>query len=220
MRTSLTRCPPRAALSLIISVTILGFACLVLPATARADRYYVVYAPAPPPPAYGYYYYGEPASALVLGGDIDGLIPISVPRPLDGHDLTSGGGFKLRLGEQIRLRRGLRITPEVGYGFSHLFASGDVDDSWDVHRVFGGVRLSFGHIVAPTLYGHVGYAWRVTDSPVVNDEGGAAFDVGGALDIRVIPHFDFGPHIEYTAIAEPHFAPQWVALGVHADIVF
>jgi len=212
----------QAGIPVILAAVVACMAILAVPSAAHADRY-IVYGPgpAPPPPGYGYaYYYYEPPYALVIGGDIEGVIPLSVPRFFDGHDLTSGGGFKLRIGEQIRLRGGLRITPELGYGYDRLFATNDVDDSWDMHRVFGGVRLSFGRFVVPVIYGHVGYGWRVTGDPEVSDEGGAAFDFGGALDFRVTPHFSFGAHIEYATIAEESYAPQWVALGAHCDIVF
>lgn len=220
----------RALAPVVVSLGIVCGAALTATRTARADRYYVVYGPAPappPPPRYGYYYYyygDEAPYALMLAGDIEGAVPIGIPRFNDGRDLTGGGGFKLRIGEQIRLRRGLRLTPEVGYGYDHLFAANPdndvIDDSWDMHRVFGGLRLSFGHVVAPVVYGHVGYGWRVTGDPAVSDEGGVAFDVGGALDFRFIPHFAFGAHIEYVTVDAPHYGPQWLALGVHGEIIF
>jgi|HubBroStandDraft_1064217.scaffolds.fasta_scaffold09209_2 hypothetical protein len=220
----------RALAPVVLSLGIACGATLTVAHTARADRYYVVYgpAPAPPPPpgygGYGYYYYYEPRYALMLGGDVEGVVPIGIPRFNDGQDLTGGGGFKLRIGEQIRLRRWLRITPEIGYGYDHLFAANAVndviDDSWDMHRVFGGVRVAFGHVVTPVVYGHLGYGWRVTGDPDVSNEGGVAFDVGGALDFRFIPHLAFGAHIEYVTVDAPNYGPQWLALGVHAELLF
>jgi hypothetical protein len=153
--------------------------------------------------------------------DFEGAIPVNAPQ-LDGNTLTGGGGIKLRFGEQFRLQSGVRITPELGYGYDHLFASDDAGDaySWDFHRLFGGARLSFGRFLVPVIYGHIGYGWRVTADPSVPQEGGLALDIGGALDLRVIPHFGIGAHIEYATIDAQDYAPQWIATGLHADLTF
>jgi hypothetical protein len=191
---------------------------------------YVYQAPPPPPGYYAYpppprrYYYRaepEPLYALAIGADLEGAIPVNVPRFLDGNNLQGGGGFKLRIGEQIRLR-GVRFTPEIGYGFDHLFANDDVGDaySWDMHRVFAGARLSFGRIVVPVIYAHVGYGWRTTGDRTVEDASGLAFDVGGAIDVRLVPQFSIGVHVEYSTIDAQPYTPEWVALGVHADLAF
>jgi len=209
-----------AIFALVASSMALTFASV-----ASADRVVVVYGPAPPPPPpprYVYYYEVESPYAFVLAGDLEGAIPVGVSRFIDGRDLASGIGFKLRVGEQIRVHSGFRVTPEFGYGYDHLFAANDTNnfDAWDMHRVFGGVRLSFGHVVAPVIYGHIGYGWRVTGDPAVSNEGGLAFDFGGALDFRIVPHFSFGPHIEYVTVDAQHYGPEWIAIGAHADIKF
>jgi hypothetical protein len=89
-----------------------------------------------------------------------------------------------------------------------------------MHRVFAGARISFGRVVVPTLYAHVGYGWRDTSDPTVPEANGIAFDVGGALDVRLVPQFAIGVHVEYATIDAHPYAPQWVALGVHADLAF
>ncbi len=138
-----------------------------------------------------------------------------------GNDLSGGGGFKLRVGDQIRFPR-LRFTPEVGYGFDHLFATDDATYSyaWDMHRLFAGARVGFGRFIVPTFYAHVGYGWRDTADPTVASASGVAFDAGFALDFHVIPHLGFGGHVEYAAIDAEPYTPQWLALGLHADIAF
>jgi hypothetical protein len=201
-------------------------ACLLVVAVPRsALAQQVYYGPPPPPPPPGYRYYEadrEPPFSLALALDLEGAFPVNLPRFLDGNDLTGGGGFKVRVGEQIRLRGGVRITPEVGYGYEHLFASDDIGDSysWDIHRLFGGVRLAFGHFVTPVLYGHVGYGWRVTDDPTVPQQGGLTLDAGGALDFHVAPHLTLGVHLEYATLNDPDYGVQWVAAGVHGALVF
>jgi hypothetical protein len=55
---------------------------------------------------------------------------------------------------------------------------------------------------------------------LVNQEGGLAVDVGGAIDLRVVPHLGIGAHVEYATIDAQPYAPQWIATGLHADITF
>ena len=190
---------------------------------AYAQRVYV-YGPPPPPRRRAYYYYEdrEPLYALSLALDVEGAIPVNLPRFLDGNNVQGGGGFKARLGEQIRAGYGVSITPEVGYGYDHLFASDAIGNaySWDMHRAFGGVRLSFGRILVPVVYGHVGYGWRNTGDPTVPQAQGVAWDVGGALDLHLVPRFGFGAFAEYAGIDAQPYAPQWVALGLHANVLF
>jgi hypothetical protein len=210
-------------------ISALAFAGVMLaPRTAHAQRYYV-YAgnppPPPPPPGYGYgygYRYSEPPYALQLGFDLEGAFPVGVNVPGNNqNDLKGGGGFKVRVGEQLRFP-GIRFTPEVGYGFDHLWANDDAGNQfgWDMNRLFVGGRLAFGRILVPVVYAHIGYGWRQTpDAEITGSTGGLAYDVGGALDLHVVPHFGFGAHLEYSAIDIP-FQPQWVAVGLHADFLF
>jgi hypothetical protein len=213
----------------VAGTSALAFAGVLLASrTAHAQRYYYYSAPPPPPPAYGYGYgYGprprayEPQYQTQLGFDVEGAIPVGVNLPGGYNSPSGGGGFKVRLGEQIRFP-GLRFTPEVGYAFDHLWDEDDVGNQygWDMNRFFAGARLGFGRIIVPTVYAHIGYGWRQTSATyVTGGDGGLAYDVGGAIDIHVIPHFNFGAHVEYAAIDIP-YQPQWVALGLHADFLF
>jgi len=229
MVTSATSCVssrtrrPRSLLGLfgVGALACLGVA--LTPGTAHAQGVYVYGPPPPPPPPPPRYYYydPEPPQALALGFDLEGAVPVNLP-VLDGNNVQGGGGFKVRIGEQFMLRPRLRITPEVGYAYDHLFASDDIGNSydWDMHRVFVGARLSFGHFVAPVLYGHLGYGWRVTAEPNVEQASGFAWDVGAALDFRLIPHLGLGVHIEYDELDSNPYAPEWVSFGAHADVIF
>jgi len=156
-----------------------------------------------------------------LGFDGEGAIPLGISRSPVGNDLSGGGGFKVRVGDQIRFPR-LRVTPEIGYGYDHLFASDIAGNSyaWDMHRLIAGVRLGFGRVIVPTLYGHLGYGWRDTGDPAVSSANGLAVDGGFALDLHVIPHLGFGGHVEYAMIDAQQYTPHWLALGLHGDIAF
>jgi hypothetical protein len=164
----------------------------------------------------------EPAEGRFdFGFDGEGAAMVAPPRSVIGNTLTGGTGFKLRAGDQIQFHR-LRFTPEIGYGYQHLFASDDFGNaySWETHRLFGGARLAFGRIITPGVYGHLGYGWRDTDDPTVPQAGGLELDAGFALDFHLIPHFSFGGHAEYVTIATQPYTPQWLALGLHGDVVF
>ena len=246
VRTVLRRSAPsaRAILSTLAAPAIVFAGLTLAPKTAHAQQYVVVRPEPPPPPpppprAYVYtypgaYYYGPPPPrrvyyadrespyALQIGADLEGAVPVGVNVPGNSDTLKGGGGFKLRIGEQIRFP-GIRLTPEGGFGYDHLWANDALGNTfgWDMNRLFAGARLSFGNILVPVIYGHVGYGWRQTGDTNVStsNSGGFAYDVGGALDLRIIPHFGIGAHIEYSAIDIP-FQPQWVAAGLHADLVF
>lgn len=182
----------------------------LIPRDASAQRYYVVYDER-----------REPWARFNLGFDGEGAVPLSVPGSPSGNTLSGGGGFKIRVGEQFRFYN-VRVIPEVGYGYDHLFATDDFGDAfaWDMHRIFAGARIGFGRIVVPGFYAHVGYGWRDTDDPFVRDDQGVAFDAGAMLDIHVIPHFGFGAHAEYALIDAQPVTPHWLAIGLHGDIVF
>jgi hypothetical protein len=189
---------------------LVGVAAFLAPTTARAERVIIVESEE-----------YEPRHSLNLAFDGEGAIPLMDRRFQSGNDLSGGGGFKVRVGEQIRYPR-LRFTPELGYGFDHLFATDSAGASyaWDMHRLFAGARVGFGRLVVPTFYGHLGYGWRDTGDPTVNEASGLAFDLGFALDFHIIPHLGFGGHIEYAAIDAEPYTPRWLALGLHADLAF
>jgi hypothetical protein len=163
----------------------------------------------------------EPESRFDFGFDGDGAAMIAPPRSGAGETLTGGTGFKLRFGDQIHLH-GLRITPEGGYAYEHLVATDDAGAAhdWETHRLFGGARLSFGYVVTPGFYAHLGYGWRNTGDPSVPQLGGLALDAGVALDFHILRHFVFGAHAEYVTIDTQPYTPQWLALGLHGDVVF
>ena len=111
---------------------------------------------------------------------------------------------------------------KLGYGYEHLYASNVASDAfaWDTHRAFAGARLGLGYILVPTIYGHVGYGWRSTGDVLVANASGMTYDVGGALDLHIIPHIGIGAHAEYNVFSAQPYSTQWVALGLHADIEF
>jgi hypothetical protein len=197
---------------LLAFASLAGLAVWLTSGSARAERYVVVYEER-----------YEPRSAFNFGFDVEGAAPVVTPHFLSGSNLSGGGGFKLRFGDQIRLHR-LRVTPEGGYAFDHLFATDNagIAYDWDMHRLFGGVRVAFGRIVTPGFYVHLGYGWRNTGDPsfAPNSTGGLAFDAGFLLDVHITPAFALGGHVEYVTIDAQPYTPQWLAFGLHGDVTF
>jgi hypothetical protein len=159
---------------------------------------------------------------LGIDGDATAIV---APASTDTNLNNSGAGFKLRFGDQFRLRYGLRLTPEVGYAFDHLFPAGsDGAEPWNMNRIFAGVRLGFGRWVVPTIYAHLGVGFRSIGGPAQADLAqnttGFTFDTGVAVDFYLTRHFAIGPHAEFVDMATTPVAPQWLAFGAHADIVF
>jgi hypothetical protein len=159
------------------------------------------------------------ASALDIAGDVEGAAVVEGPHTAANNSLGGGTGFKVRVGEQLHFPF-LRVVPEIGYGYEHFFAedsSGTAYD-WNTHRLIGGLRIGLGEVIVPMIYGHVGYGWRMTGDPSVPQVGGVAADGGVAVDLHIIPHLGLGVHGEYGMIDARPYVPQWVAIGVHADL--
>src|ERR1700743_2752544 len=96
-RSFLSSCFSRVGRGRAIGTTMLGMLAglsvwLLAPA-AHAGRHFVVYDEPP-----------EPRSAFNLGFDLEGVAPLVKPNFPSGNNLSGGGGFKVRFGDQIRLR--------------------------------------------------------------------------------------------------------------------
>ncbi len=74
-------------------------------------------------------------------------------------------------------------------------------------------------VIEPSLFGHAGYGW------LASSLNGPAFDVGFALDVRLVRLFRFGVQGAYNVVTIPPsyldevmspYALQWVSFGVHA----
>ena len=171
--------------------------------------------------AHAQYYVVRRAPASVglnLGLDAEGAADVTPPQ---NASTIGGGGFKIRIGAEIR-RPFLRFIPEGGFSYDHLFYSDNNGNSqgWNMERAFVGGRIGFGQVIVPIVYAHVGYGWRVTSDPTVPQEGGLTLDVGGALDFRIVPHLMLGLHLEYATLDDSSYGVQWVAAGGHATLLF
>jgi hypothetical protein len=149
-------------------------------------------------------------SGTEIGVDADGAIPLNT-RLLNG-----GGGFGVRLGKEFHIPL-VRLTPELGYGYMHLFADQAPSD-WETHRLYGGLRLGVGELLVPYAFLHAGYGWRSASLGPYGG-GGAAFDGGLGLDLN-LGFISVGAHVGYGTIDVQPAPPQWVILGLNAALVF
>jgi hypothetical protein len=146
-----------------------------------------------------------------IGVDADGALPVN-----SNHLLNGGGGFGVRIGDELHLPL-IRLTPEVGYGYEHLFADRAPSD-WTTHRIFAGARLGVGELLVPFVFAHVGYGWRSTPDGSYGGNG-TAFDLGAGLDLS-LGFIAVGAHVGYATIDAQPATPQWIILGLDGTIVF
>ncbi len=158
---------------------------------------------------------------LGIDGDATALM---APNASQYNLSTLGTGFKIRFGDQFRLRYGVNLTPEVGYAFDHICAANSGDPE-NMNRIFAGVRLGFGRYVVPSIYAHLGYGFRSVVSNngqsvgTIPDSNGLALDTGVAVDFHLNPWVSIGPHAEFVYMDVAN-SPQWLAFGGHLDFTF
>ena len=162
---------------------------------------------------------------LNLGIDLEGASNVTPPQG-SGYG-NGGGGFKLRVGAEIR-RPWLRFIPEGGFAYTHLFQTDPYGNNvgWNMERLFVGGRIGFGEVIVPIVYGHVGYGWRATNqdtissAPGIPGANGVSADIGIGIDFHLIRNFGFGFHAEYVTVQTAPAVPDWVAGGAHIDVRF
>jgi hypothetical protein len=158
-----------------------------------------------------------PAQALAeptVAADLDYVIPI------DESDVSSGGGFGIRLGQHLHMP-GLVLTPEIGFNYAKF---GD-DVAPKVYRGTGGLRLGVGEIFRPGVFAHAGIGRITVDVPSgVPDPSHTAFtyDVGAFFDFTLLPFLNIGVHGAYSRLSgnDDMEAFDWATLGAHAALVF
>jgi hypothetical protein len=154
------------------------------------------------------------AAEPVIAGDLDYTVP------LDEDDATSGGGFGIRLGQQLE-GAGAALTPELGFTYANF--GGDFPAK--VYRGLGGFRFGVGELVRPGLFGHVGMGRIEVDVPNGTPDpthSAFTFDIGLFVDFVPIQHLNLGVHGSYNRVAagDSGTAFRWATAGAHAGIVF
>jgi len=166
-----------------------------------------------------------------IAGDLDFDVPVSTDYA------KTGGGFGIRLGQQLHLPM-IVLNPEIGFAYAS-FAERNSDAGFGgptIYRGIAGVRLGVGELLRFGLLGHVGFGYVSFDVPApvkkLFDPNHTAFtyDVGLFLDFTALPLLDIGVHAAYNHVAgkenevggvKTTLDPlQWMQLGAHAALVF
>ena len=169
---------------------------------------------------------------VMIAGDFDVGVPVDVRNTY--VPLTVGAGFDARLGFRFHIpRTHVAITPELAAGYTNMNST--------FIRVRPGVRLGFGRLIVPYMYGHIGWGWTSFDlAPTSRLEKtqslsgqGAAFDAGVGLDVTVVRHLTLGAHAGYNVLGVTDSAkidvvnstaaldhPKWFNFGLNASVYF
>lgn len=154
----------------------------------------------------------QASADVLIAGDFDVGVPVNLAQTR--IPLATGVGFDARLGFRFRIPRAhVAIIPELAAGYTAMDTG--------IVRVRPGLRLGFGRLVVPYLYGHIGWSWSNFDcgDPTKNstlcdrqplrlneqaERGtgqGAAFDAGLGLDVTLNRHFTIGAHAGYNVVS-------------------
>lgn len=148
-------------------------------------------------------------------------LDLDYARPIKATGIDSGFGGAVRFGYQFHVPM-LAFTPELALAY-HKFG-GAFDPS--ILRGMVGARLGIGELIRPGVFAHYGYGHMA----FFNTSGGAgdpsrsaaSYDIGGFLDLTVLPIIDLGVHGAYNAFSAGDGAGtfKYATVGAHLAITF
>jgi hypothetical protein len=147
------------------------------------------------------------APSTAFAGDTDVGVDVSAAMGPGPSGLSNGYGIGARFGQRYSLLI-LKITPELAVNYNN-FSQADA-----IRGVVGG-KVGINFLLEPSLFAHIG----VGHVGGLYSGTGITEDVGGSLDLAVIPFVNFGVHLSYNAVAAER-PVQWVNLGGHVDLIF
>jgi hypothetical protein len=134
---------------------------------------------------------------------------------IDEPGVSSGTGLALRYGYKLDLMV-FSLTPELGGSYAMFNGPADVE----YYRGFAGGRLTFGKVLEPGIFAHIGYG-HVSAEPS-GSRSALSVDGGATLDLTIIPVLDLGAHVAYSALLAKDNLPAFdtYILGLHAALAF
>jgi hypothetical protein len=144
-----------------------------------------------------------------IGFDLDYALPID-------SSADGGGGFALRLGQQIHVPA-IAFTPEIVFAYHSYAGGGDPA----TYRGVGGARLGFGEIFRLGPFAHIGLGHIDLDLPGDPSDTSFTYDLGLFFDLTLLPLLNLGVHGSYNELRNndlPTF--QWAIFGAHAELIF
>ncbi|HTM43403.1 MAG TPA: hypothetical protein VL137_00535 [Polyangiaceae bacterium] len=149
--------------------------------------------------------------------DLHYLAPLS-----KGSGVDSGAGVAVRIGQRFRPAPWV-VTPELALAYDSFGGLAEAR----AYRGLAGLRLGYDFpALRPGLFAHGGVA-RVTYSPLLSpgaDHTSFTYDLGAFLDVTLLPLVNVGAHLGYNQAlkkgSNSGTGLKWLALGLHAEIVF
>jgi len=177
------------------------------------------------------------AARAEVGGQVAADLDLGAPYSDKPLALGAAGrfGWRFDLGP-------VWLQPEAAGGYT-AFDGATCDNCINATRavrVLGGLRVGgrglISGVIEPAVFGHGGYGWvwsGTDSSPTDFPTRGPAFDVGFALDVKLVRRFRFGAHGAYNAVVgdvpgKTHYqgeapaplANKWLSFGLHAGVAF
>jgi hypothetical protein len=151
-------------------------------------------------------------SKFTLAAEVGGQVVVtdveSAPVETAGFGAAARAGYTM--GGAI-----IRLTPEAKLGF-------ESPGTPSAFSIMGGARLNLLVGLSPAVFAHAG--------GLVGDMDGFVWDVGGGLDLTLLPVFDLGVFVSYSQLADANvsfdsvsFQSQnweWMTFGAQAALHF
>lgn len=147
-----------------------------------------------------------------IGLDLDLHVPLEI------NNVEAGGGFAIRIGQQLHLPL-VVLNPE----FAFTYASFSRGEPPKMYRGVAGGRIGFGELMRFGVLAHVGFGY-VDWEPAPEDwsHTGLTYDAGLFFEITAIPLLNIGVHATYNRIAASDDLDDtlhWMSLGAHITLV-
>ena len=174
--------------------------------------------------AFGSVGYSRVSAQAVLSAQGGFAVPVNADYASNGGDITA------RLGRRIPIRS-FWETPELVFNYA-TFASSTTNAGYppgfEVIRGMFGVRLTFGGILRPGIYGHLGLG-RLNGAigPTIQEvrrisHTAFTWDGGVTLDLALSRNFELGVHGAYSHLLGPGTRVdfRWLEFGGHLALIF
>lgn len=155
---------------------------------------------------------GTARASTTIGADLDLHVPLQI------NEVNTGGGFGIRLGQELHLPL-VSVNPEIGFNY----VSFSKEDSPKLYRVIAGARLGFGELMRFGVMAHVGFghvSWE--PAPDNYSHSGLTYDAGMFIELTALPLLNVGLHGAYNRMAGEDDQPDtlhWLTFGLHATLV-
>jgi hypothetical protein len=126
-----------------------------------------------------------------------------------GTGNENGWGAGVRFGHQWNLTL-IKLTPEVGFSYHDMSGAADTK-AWNI---LAGGRFGIDFGLEPIIFAHAGLGHY---SSVGASQTSLGYDIGGALDLTLLPVVSFGAHVMESGIAGGggSDAFSWLEVGGH-----